>query len=80
MLAEATNSEAAARFVNEGRAAANIQNEHVVRVSDVDEEKGYAYMVLELLEGEDLAQVLERDRSNGPRPPGKVPATIARWR
>ena len=62
MLADAANHEAASRFVNEGRAAANIQNEHVVRVSDVDEENGYAYMVLELLEGEDLAQVLERER------------------
>lgn len=62
MLADAANHEAASRFINEGRAAANIQNEHVVRVSDVDEENGYAYMVLELLEGEDLAQVLERER------------------
>jgi serine/threonine-protein kinase len=62
MLADAANHEAASRFVNEGRAAANIQNEHVVRVSDVDEENGYAYMVLELLEGEDLSQVLERER------------------
>jgi eukaryotic-like serine/threonine-protein kinase len=62
MLADAANHEAASRFVNEGRAAANIQNEHVVRVSDVDEENGYAYMVLELLEGEDLSQVLDRER------------------
>jgi serine/threonine-protein kinase len=34
----------------------------VVRVEDVGEEKGYAYMILELLEGEDLAHVLERHR------------------
>ena len=61
MLADAANHEAAQRFVNEGRAAANIQNDHVVRVSDVDEENGYAYMVLELLQGDDLAQVLERE-------------------
>ncbi|MDF2693330.1 MAG: serine/threonine protein kinase [Labilithrix sp.] len=61
MLADASSHEAAQRFINEGRAAANIQNEHVVRVDDVDEEMGYAYMVLELLDGEDLAQVLERD-------------------
>jgi eukaryotic-like serine/threonine-protein kinase len=61
MLADASNPEAAQRFINEGRAAANIQNEHVVRVDDVDEEMGYAYMVLELLDGEDLAQVLDRE-------------------
>ncbi len=66
MLADAANHEAASRFVNEGRAAANIQNEHVVRVSDVDEENGYAYMVLELLEGEDLSQVLDRERRLAP--------------
>jgi serine/threonine-protein kinase len=59
MLADASNPEASTRFINEGRAAANIQNEHVVRVDDVDEEMGYAYMVLELLEGQDLAQILE---------------------
>jgi serine/threonine protein kinase len=64
MLADASNPEAAQRFINEGRAAANIQNEHVVRVDDVDEEMGYAYMVLELLDGEDLAQVLEREPSH----------------
>ncbi len=64
MLADASNPEAAQRFINEGRAAANIQNEHVVRVDDVDEEMGYAYMVLELLDGEDLSQVLERELSH----------------
>jgi serine/threonine protein kinase len=59
MLADASNPEAAQRFRNEGRAAANIQNDHVVRVEDVDEEMGYAYMVLELLEGDDLSQILD---------------------
>ena len=62
MFGDAGNPEASHRFINEGRAAANIQNEHVVRVDDVDEEHGYAYMVLELLDGEDLGQVLERER------------------
>lgn len=68
MLADTSNPEASTRFINEGRAAANIQNEHVVRVDDVDEEKGYAYMVLELLEGEDLAQVLERELTHRLQP------------
>lgn len=60
MLADTTNVEATARFKNEGRAAAKIRSQHVVRVEDVGEEKGYAYMILELLEGEDLAQILEK--------------------
>ena len=66
MLADAANLEAASRFVQEGRAAANIQNEHVVRVSDVGEEHGYAYMILDLLEGEDLAHLLDRERRLAP--------------
>jgi len=69
MLADAANHEAAARFINEGRAAANIQNEHVVRVFDVDEEQGYAYMILELLEGEDLGQIVDRQ--------GRLPSHVA---
>jgi serine/threonine-protein kinase len=67
MLADASNPEARQRFMNEARAAAEIQNEHVVRVDDVDEELGYAFMVLELLDGEDLAQILEKRR--GPLEP-----------
>src|SRR6185369_14285482 len=60
MLADAANHEARERFLREGRSAARIQSEHVVRVVDVDEGSGYPFMVLEFLEGEDLAQILER--------------------
>lgn len=68
MLADTSNPEASTRFINEGRAAANIQNEHVVRVDDVGDEMGYAYMVLELLDGEDLSQLLERDPAHRLQP------------
>jgi serine/threonine-protein kinase len=61
MLASASNVEATRRFLNEGRAAVNIQHDNVVRGSDLGEENGYAFMVLELLDGEDLDQVLERE-------------------
>jgi serine/threonine-protein kinase len=71
MLADASHPGDAQRFVNEARAAANIQNEHVVHVFDIGEEGGYAYMVLELLEGEDLSQVLARE------PPHRLPPHIA---
>lgn len=66
MLTDTSNVEATTRFKNEGRAAAKIRSEHVVRVEDVGEENGYAYMILELLDGEDLSQVLERVRRVAP--------------
>jgi serine/threonine-protein kinase len=67
MLPEvATNADAVARFVREARAAAKIRSEHVVRVSDVGTlEGGQPFMVMEYLEGSDLAALLA---SRGPLP------------
>lgn len=62
----ARNADVAARFVREGRAAARIRSEHVARVTDVGTlADGKPYMVMEFLEGEDLAHVL---RKRGPLP------------
>jgi serine/threonine protein kinase len=55
------------RFMREARAAAKIQSEHVARVMDVGLHQGAPFMVMEYLEGADLAQLLA-DR--GPVPPG----------
>jgi tRNA A-37 threonylcarbamoyl transferase component Bud32 len=53
--------EAMARFAREARAAARITNEHVARVLDVGSlETGAPYIVMEFLEGEDLACLLQR--------------------
>ncbi len=60
MLADPANDEARTRFLNEGRAAARIESDHVMKVHDVGSTGTYSYMVLELLDGEDLAQILER--------------------
>ncbi len=55
------SGEVTERFVREARAAARIDNEHVVRVSDVGVlESGVAYMLMERLEGEDLSKHLRR--------------------
>ncbi|HKQ67975.1 MAG TPA: serine/threonine-protein kinase, partial [Polyangiaceae bacterium] len=52
--------EAALRFIQEARAAAGLQSEHVVRIFDVGTlDSGAPYMVMELLRGEDLSQVLQ---------------------
>jgi serine/threonine-protein kinase len=56
----AKNSDAVARFLNEGRAAARLENAHVARLMDVGLlDGGLPYLVMELLEGADLAHVLE---------------------
>jgi len=60
MLPElATSKSAVARFLNEARAAARIEGEHVARVLDVGHlENDVPFIALELLEGADLARVL----------------------
>jgi serine/threonine protein kinase len=59
VLASDDRAVAVARFTREARAAARIQSEHVVRVSDVAAlADGTPYMVMELLEGLDLRELL----------------------
>jgi len=54
------------RFLREAKAAARIRSDHVARVFDVGRlEQGSPYMVLELLDGTDLARWVE---ANGPMP------------
>ena len=51
------------RFLQEARVAAQIRSANVVHVTDVDRTPdGVAYIVMDLLEGEPLSSVLERDR------------------
>ncbi|HRI64226.1 MAG TPA: protein kinase [Polyangium sp.] len=59
------------RFRREARAASAIKNEHIVRIFDTggDENQGQPYIAMELLEGEDLQQVIDRI---GPLPPETV--------
>ncbi|MCA9718787.1 MAG: protein kinase [Myxococcales bacterium] len=50
------------RFLREARAASKIRHEHVVDITDYGETKdGLTYFVMEYLEGEDLAALLERE-------------------
>ena len=50
------------RFLQEAKVAAQIRSPHVVQVTDVDRTMpdGNAYIVMELLEGEPLSSVLDR--------------------
>ena len=67
LLPEALGSgEAVARFIREARAAVKIKSEHVARVSDVGTlDNGSPYMVMEYLDGGDLAAWLQE---RGPLP------------
>ncbi len=63
-------AQSVARFLTEAKASALLKSEHVVKVSDVGTlDSGAPFMVMELLEGADLATVLEQE--------GKLPAPIA---
>ncbi len=58
------------RFLQEARVAAQIRSPHVVHVTDIDQTpEGNAYIVMDLLEGEPLSAVLERDH--------KLPVAVA---
>jgi len=60
------NADVVGRFAREARAAVKIKSEHVARVSDVGTlENGAPYMVMEFLEGGDLAAWVH---SQGPLP------------
>jgi eukaryotic-like serine/threonine-protein kinase len=52
-----------ARFAREGRAATAAASEHIVRVLDGGTEAGCPYLVMELLQGEDLGKRLRRQRT-----------------
>ncbi|HZJ62955.1 MAG TPA: serine/threonine-protein kinase [Kofleriaceae bacterium] len=58
------------RFVREARASAQLRGEHVCRVSDVGAfDNGAPYIVMELLEGNDLASLLQAH--------GRLPVQLA---
>src|SRR5262245_28875419 len=55
------SAEGRARFVEEGKTASRLRHPHVVDVTDVGEVGDVAYLVMEYLEGEPLATLIERD-------------------
>src|SRR4051794_7447826 len=56
----AVNPEVRARFIREGEAASRIRHPHIVDIYDVGTHEGAPYLVMEYLDGEDLAQLVQR--------------------
>ncbi|MDX2050930.1 MAG: serine/threonine-protein kinase [Polyangiaceae bacterium] len=57
---ESQRVEATTRFLREGRAAAGLKGDHVVRIYDVGTlDDGSPFMVMELLRGKDLSDLLD---------------------
>ncbi len=50
------------RFLREARTAAAIENDHIVPIYQVGEERGIAYLVMRLLQGETLEARMRRER------------------
>ena len=57
--------DARARFLREAQLTSRVRHPHAVDVTDVGSEGGHTYLVMEFLEGEDLAHHIER---RGPMP------------
>jgi eukaryotic-like serine/threonine-protein kinase len=70
---------AIARFRREVRAVAAIESDHIVQVTDVGiDQKFGLYMVMEFLQGEDLAMYLHKNRHVKPIEAVKIAHQIAR--
>lgn len=70
----ASDTEAVARFHREARSASRLDHEHIIRVSDFGQtDDGLLFLIMELLDGENLAEVARR----GPLPWRRA-AAIAR--
>ena len=70
-------AEARIGVVEEGRTLAQFDHPGIVRVLDVLEENGTAYLVMEKLEGETLGSKLDRDGKMDAREVERVAVTIA---
>ncbi len=57
----AKTAEVRARFMREGQAASRIRHPNVVDVYDVGVEQDHPYLVMELLEGEDMGRLLAHE-------------------
>lgn len=62
----AADQESVARFTREAEAAAALQHPGITVVFDIGQEGGLTYLVMELLEGEDLGALIQRNPNGLP--------------
>ncbi len=75
---ELADEEMSARFVAEARAAAQIGHEHIVEVTDFGQSSaGRFFFVMELLEGQSLAELIAREGPLALRRALKIAAEVA---
>src|SRR5947209_4174589 len=61
------NPAAKERFLREARAAAAIENDHIVAIHQVDEDRGVPYIAMPLLKGLSLEDFLKQRAAQGQR-------------
>jgi serine/threonine-protein kinase len=74
----ANSQDALQRFMREAQAAAALRSPHVVQTFDYGVFEGTPFIAMELLEGESLAQRLERVRALSPEDTARIITHIAR--
>ena len=62
------------RFYREARAAGGLQHPNIVTIYDMGEDNGTPYIAMELLEGDDLSHMVEKEKEEGGQNP--LPASI----
>src|SRR6187431_727714 len=68
----------ASRFRQEAQAAASLSHPNVVTVYDFGEDPSGPYIVMELVDGEDLATILRRSGALPPRQAARIASAVAR--
>ncbi|MCO5168565.1 MAG: protein kinase [Planctomycetes bacterium] len=78
VVAERPGPEEVARLRREGQAAARLHHPNIVAVHGLGEHAGRPYLVMDLVEGEDLAARLRRQGPLAPREAAGLAASLAR--
>jgi len=67
-----------ARFRDEARAAASLSHPNIVAVHDFGEDESGPYIVMELVEGQDLASIIRETGALAPRQAARVSAEVGK--